>query len=79
MSGVRPLGGVLLLIGGGWSAWRLWRMAGPVRTVIVGAVYVAAFAMSHPLGEVIGTWPAVFAVAVIAALTSVWVGRPISG
>lgn len=77
-SGVRVLGGVVLLIGGGWCAWRLWRMAGPVRTIIVGVVYVAAFVVSHPLGDVIGTWPSLIVVSVVAALTAYWAGRPVS-
>lgn len=78
-SGVRMLGGVVLLVGGGWCAWRLWRMAGPVRTIIIGLVYVAAFIVSHPLGDVIGTWPSLIVVSVVAALTAYLVGRPVSG
>ena len=78
-SGARMLGGVVLLVGGGWCAWRLWRMAGPVRTIIIGLVSVAAFTVSHPLGDVIGTWPSLIVVSVVAALTAYCVGRPVSG
>ncbi len=46
----------------------MWRPAGPWRTVIVGVVYIAAFALSHPLGDLIGTWPSVI---VVAAVTGV--------
>ena len=78
VSGIRPLGGVVLLIGGGWCAWRLWRLVGPARTIIVGVIYVAAFVLSHPLGEVIGTWPALIVVAGVAGLASYLIGRPVS-
>lgn len=39
--------------------------------VIALVVALAAFAVSHPLGEVIGSWPAVLAVALVTGLV-VW-------
>ena len=76
-TGVRPLGAVVLLIGGVWCAVTMWRAVGRWRTVVVGVAFAAAFVLSHPLGNVIGSWPAVLAVAV-AVGTLAWVlGRPV--
>lgn len=75
VTGVRWLGGIVLLAGGLWCAWRLWPVAGPWRTVVVGLVYVAGFALSHPLGHVIGTWPSVAVVALAAGAVAYALGR----
>lgn len=71
LTGVRPLGGVVLLAGCGWCALRWRREVGDRRTATLVAVYLAAFVASHPLGHLVGAWPAV---AVVAALTAgaVW-------
>lgn len=75
-TGVRPLGAVILLVGGLWCAVTMWRAVGWWRTVVVGAAFAAAFAISHPLGNVIGAWQAVLAVAiVVGALAWVLGGR----
>lgn len=77
LTGVRWLGGIVLVAGGLWCAWRLWSVAGVWRTLVIAVVYVAAFAVSHPLGHVIGTWPSVIVVALIAAVTTYVLGmRP---
>ena len=77
LTGVRWLGGIVLLAGGLWCAWRLWSVAGVWRTLVIAVVYVAAFAVSHPLGHLIGTWPSVILVALIAAVTAYVLGmRP---
>ena len=65
LTGNRLAGGIVLLAGGVWCAIQLLRMAGLWRTAAVGLVYVAAFAVSHPLGTVIGSWPSVLLVAAI--------------
>jgi len=79
LTGVRWLGGVVLLVGGVWCAWRLWPVAGGWRTVVIAVVYVAGFAVSHPLGHVIGTWPSVVVVAIIAGAVAYGLGmRPTS-
>ena len=75
---MRPLGGMVLVVGGLWCAWRLWRGCGPLRTLVVGIGFLAAFALSHPLGEVIGAWPAVIAVSAAAGLLAYAVGRPVT-
>ena len=77
LTGVRWLGGIVLLAGGLWCAWRLWPVAGAWRTVVIAAVYVLAFAVSHPLGHLIGTWPSVLVVAVVSGAVAYVLGiRP---
>jgi len=70
VTGVRPLGGVVLLVAGGlaamtWKARDGWPIA-----ISLGVVYAAAFAASHPLAPMIGTWPAVLGVSATAALSA---------
>jgi thiol:disulfide interchange protein len=67
VTGVRPLGGVVLLAGAGWCAVRWRERAGMPRTAALLGVYLAAFVGSHVLGHAIGAWPAV---AVVAAITA---------
>jgi hypothetical protein len=67
LTGNRLAGGIVLLAGGAWCAVQLYRIAGAWRTVVVGLVYAASFALSHPLGAVIGSWPAVLLVAALTA------------
>jgi hypothetical protein len=66
-TGSRPLGGVVLAIGGLWciQAWR--RRHGTRTAVILGCVGFGAFVISHLLGLVIGAWPSVLLVAAIVA------------
>lgn len=75
-SGVRMLGAVVLVVGGAACAVLMWPVAGTRRTVALGAVYMAAFAVSHPLGRVIGTWPAVLLVAALTAVAAYSLMRP---
>lgn len=67
LTGNRLAGGIVLLAGGVWCAVQLYRIAGAWRTVAVGLVYAASFGLSHPLGNVIGSWPAVVLVAAVTA------------
>jgi hypothetical protein len=77
LTGVRPIGGVVLFLGALWCGliWRRDRGL-PVALGLV-VVYLAGFALSHPLGDQIGAWPSV-AVIAIAVGAIVWavVGRP---
>jgi hypothetical protein len=66
-TGNRLAGGAVLLAGGLWCAFQLLRLAGARRTAVVGLVYVASFAVSHPLGTVIGSWTSVILVAAVTA------------
>jgi hypothetical protein len=62
-TGVRPLGGVVLLAGAGWCALRWRERAGTGRAAALVVAYAAAFAGSHGLAHVIGAWPSVAVVA----------------
>lgn len=69
-TGVRPLGGVVLLAGAGWCALRWRERAGAgVAAALVG-LYVAAFVASHLVADVLGTWGAVALVAVLVGLAA---------
>jgi hypothetical protein len=70
ITGVRALGGVVLVLAGAWCGRQWWRSAGPARAVGGEVVFVAAFVIAHPLGRALGAWPAVIIVSVAtAALT----------
>ena len=81
LTGVRALGGVVLLLGGAWCARLASRSAGPAATAGLLVVAVALFVISHPLGHVIGPWSAVvvsagLVAAAAGAITRIW--RPAS-
>jgi hypothetical protein len=66
-TGSRPVGGVVLLVGG-FGCATLWRRRHGVRTAAtLSAVGFAAFVLSHILALAIGAWPAVLSVSAIAA------------
>lgn len=60
------LGGIPLIIGGAWCAWRWWRSLGAVLAVIGVLVFFAAFAVSHPFAHVVGAWPSTIICALAA-------------
>jgi hypothetical protein len=61
-TGIRPLGGVVLAAGGAWCGREWVRSAGPAVAGALGAGYLAAFGLSHPLAKRIGAWPSVLTV-----------------
>lgn len=63
-TGIRALGGVVLVAGGAWCAVRAWGPAGRGRVLAVLAIGLVCFVGAHLLGLAIGAWPAV----VVAAL-----------
>ena len=67
---IRPLGGVALGAGGLWCARRWLTTAGPIRTVLLLAVYLGSFGGSHPLAKKIGAWPSVLSAATLSGLAS---------
>ncbi|MFF9867849.1 MULTISPECIES: hypothetical protein [unclassified Streptomyces] len=71
----RPLGGVALAAAGAVAAREWHRRSGAMAAAGLTAVYVAAFAGSHPLAKKVGAWPAVFSVAGGMAAASWAVGR----
>jgi thiol:disulfide interchange protein len=76
-TGVRPLGGLVLLAGAVWCALRWRPRVGTAATLGLLALAVVLFALSHVLGDAIGTWPAVVLVAAVAGAAAWWVAdRP---
>jgi hypothetical protein len=71
-SGSRPLGGVVLA-GFGLSCVAISSRRDCRRTTAALTVTgLAAFAVSHPLGHVIGAWPSVFTVSAVTAALCWW-------
>lgn len=66
-TGVRPLGGVVLLAGGAWCTREWVRVRGPAVAGSLLVVCVAAFGASHPLAKRVGAWPSVLGVSACAA------------
>jgi hypothetical protein len=67
-TGVRPLGGAVLVAGAAWCALRWREKAGAGRAAGLVVLYLAAFAASHLLADPIGAWPSVaLAAAVVGA------------
>jgi len=71
-TGVRPLGGAVLVTAGGWCARSWARRSGPGTAAALLGIYGAGFVGSHPLAKRIGAWPAVLAVAALSG-ASAWV------
>lgn len=71
VTGVRPLGGIVLFLAALWCGleWRRTRGLGVALGLV--AVYLVAFGLSHPLGREVGSWPAVLAVALVVGAV-VW-------
>jgi hypothetical protein len=70
LTGVRPLGGLVLLAALAWCAVRWRAAAGAGRALGLAGLYAAAFAGSHGLAGVVGTWPAVLLVAALVGAAS---------
>ena len=69
-TGVRALGGIVLVVGAGWCATRWRRRAGNGRTAAALLVYLAAFVGAHVIADPVGAWPAVFIAAAVAGLAA---------
>jgi hypothetical protein len=72
-TGVRPLGGIVLIAGCGWCALR-WLRGGSspaiARTVLLVVIYVGAFVLSHVVADSLGAWPSVLLVAAVTGLAA---------
>ena len=76
LTGVRALGGVVLLAGVAWCAVRA-RAAGWWRVSLVVLAGGGCFVASHLLAPHLGAWPSVIVVAVVlAGVTYLLVDRP---
>jgi hypothetical protein len=71
-TGVRPLGGAVLVIAGGWCVRSWARHRGPGTAAALLGIYAAGFVGSHPLAKRIGAWPAVLTVAALSG-ASAWI------
>lgn len=69
-TGIRPLGGVLLGAAGLFAGRSWLAKRGPATAAGLGAGYLAAFGLSHPLAKKIGAWPSVAAVTGASALAA---------
>ena len=69
-TGVRALGGVVLLAAGAWCFTRWRAQAGTGRAVALVAFSAAAFVLSHVLADALGTWGAVLTVAALVGVAS---------
>jgi len=76
VTGVRALGGLVLLAGAAWCARAVLPVAGVAVTAGLLAVALVLFAVSHPLGDAIGSWPAVVVTGVLAGLAAAVAARP---
>jgi hypothetical protein len=65
LTGVRALGGVVLVVGLGLCALRWRRRVGVGRTVLLVGVFLALFVLSHLLARAVGAWPSVLTVAAV--------------
>ena len=70
VTGVRPLGGLVLFAGGAWCARAAHAVAGTTRTSALLVFALGAFVVSHLLGDLIGAWPAVVVVSAAVALAA---------
>lgn len=66
-TGVRPLGGIVLLAGAGWCALRWREKAGDATAAALTGAFLGAFVASHLLAHAIGAWPSVIAVSAAMA------------
>ena len=68
ITGVRPLGGLVLAAGGAYCFVAVRRAAGTGRALAVLVLALALFVAAHPLGDVIGAWPAALLAGAATAL-----------
>jgi hypothetical protein len=71
-TGIRPLGGIVLIAGCAWCALR-WLQVRPgaiARTAALVVVYVGAFVVSHVIADTLGAWPSVLLAAALTGLAA---------
>jgi hypothetical protein len=66
-TGSRPLGGVVLALGGVWCIREWTRRHGPRTATILAGAGLLAFIGAHVLATAIGAWPSVLLVAAAMA------------
>jgi hypothetical protein len=65
ITGVRAAGGVVLFLGALACGLRWRLLLGLPRALALVTAFLAGFALAHPLGHAIGSWPAVLLVAAL--------------
>lgn len=79
VTGVRPLGGIVLAAALIWCGLQWRATVGWGRAIGLAVLYLAGFALSHVLGDAIGAWPSVVTIALVVGLVTYAVadvGRP---
>lgn len=69
LTGIRPLGGIVLVAGCAWCALR-WLQAGRGRTAALVVLYAGGFAVSHLIADTLGAWPSVLLVAAVVGVAT---------
>jgi hypothetical protein len=71
-TGIRSLGGLVLIAGCAWCALRWLRIppARLARTALLVAVYFGAFVLSHVVADTLGAWPSVLLAAAITGVAA---------
>ncbi|HVF79718.1 MAG TPA: hypothetical protein VNA28_15580 [Solirubrobacteraceae bacterium] len=69
-TGIRPLGGIVLIAGCAWCAlrWLRIRPGAYARTAVLVVVYIGAFVLSHVVADSLGAWPSVLLAAAVTGL-----------
>lgn len=70
-TGIRPLGGIVMVAAVAWCARRWLAAAGSGRTIALVLVYVASFGVSHVIADTLSAWPSVLVAAGVTGL-AVW-------
>ena len=78
-TGVRTLGGIVLIAGCGWCALRWLRGTGAPRTAALVVIYVGAFVLSHVVADRLGAWPSVLLAAAATGLAAYLLGDRAAG
>jgi hypothetical protein len=74
-SGVRPLGGAVLLTGTIWCAREWTRSHSVITAAALVGVQGAAFVVSHRLARRIGAWPSVLVTAAVSGAAAALADR----
>lgn len=74
LTGVRAIGGLVLLAGGAWCGRLAVPIVGWRGALVLLAIALGLFVLSHPLGRAIGAWPAVVVAAALVAGAAVLLG-----
>jgi hypothetical protein len=69
-TGIRPLGGIVLVAGCAWCALRWLHAAGGARTTLLVVVYIGAFVLSHVVADTLSAWPSALLAAAIVGIAA---------